>query len=66
MFFNIDVLKNFVTFTGKHLCRSLFLITLQTFFDRTPPVAASAALNRTLAWAVFFCKFAAYFQNHFF
>ena len=31
MFFKIDVLKNFVIFTGKHLCRSLFLIKLQTW-----------------------------------
>ena len=28
-FFKIGVVKNFVTFTGKHLCWSLFLITLQ-------------------------------------
>ena len=26
MFFKIGVLKNFTTFTGKHLCSSLFLI----------------------------------------
>ena len=37
-----DVLKNFVKFTGKHLCQSLFLIKLQatlitlTSFYRTP------------------------------
>ena len=45
------VLTNFGKFTGKHLCQNLFLITLQacefseisknTFFYRTPPVAAS-------------------------
>ena len=29
MFFKIDVLKNFVIFTGKHLCWSYFLIKLQ-------------------------------------
>ena len=29
MFFKIGVLKNFVNFTGKHLCWSLFLIKLQ-------------------------------------
>ena len=29
MFFKIGVLKSFSHFTGKHLCRSLLLITLQ-------------------------------------
>ena len=29
MLFKIDVLKNVVNFTGKHLCWSLFLIKLQ-------------------------------------
>ena len=29
VFLRIDVLKNFVHFTGNHLCRSLFLIKLQ-------------------------------------
>ena len=29
MFFKIGVLKNFVIFTGKHLCWSLFLKKLQ-------------------------------------
>ena len=29
MFFKIGVLQNFSNFTGKHLCRSLFLVTLQ-------------------------------------
>ena len=29
MFFKIDILKNFVNFTAKHLCWSLFLIKLQ-------------------------------------
>ena len=55
MLFEIDVLKNFANFTGKHLCWSLFfnfikkrlqhrclLVKLAEFF-RTPfsPVAAS-------------------------
>ena len=31
MFFKIDVLKNFVIFTGKHLCWVLFLIKLQVW-----------------------------------
>ena len=30
MFFKIDVVKNFAIFTGKHLCWTLFLVTLQT------------------------------------
>ena len=38
MFFKIDVLKNFASFTGKHLCWSLFLMK---FFYKTPLVAAS-------------------------
>ena len=50
MFIKISVLKNFESFTGKHLCWSLFLTKLQsfkffkmfknTFFYRIPPVAA--------------------------
>ena len=28
MFIEIDILENFANFTGKHLCWSLFLITL--------------------------------------
>ena len=31
MFFKIGVLKNFAIFTGKHLCRSLFLVKLQAW-----------------------------------
>ena len=31
MFFKVGVLKNFVSFTGKHLCWSLFLIKLQAW-----------------------------------
>ena len=38
MLFKIGVLKNFASFTGKHLGWSLFLIK---FFYRTPLVAAS-------------------------
>ena len=51
MFFKIVVLKNFVNFTGKQLCWSLFLAKVfsceiceifnNTFFYRTPPVAGS-------------------------
>ena len=29
LFFKLGVLKNFVNFTGKHLCCNLFLIKLQ-------------------------------------
>ena len=39
------VLKTFAKFTGKHLCQSLFFNKVagfkNTFFYRTPPVAAS-------------------------
>ena len=31
IFFKMGVLKNFSNFTGKHLCRNLFLITLQAW-----------------------------------
>ena len=31
MFFKIGAIKNFAIFTGKHLCRSLFLIKLLDF-----------------------------------
>ena len=31
MFFPIVVLKNFAIFTEKHLCLSLFIISLQAF-----------------------------------
>ena len=31
MFFKLSALKNFVNFTGKHLCWSLFLIKLQAW-----------------------------------
>ena len=35
MIFKIDVLKDFAIFTGKHLCWSLFLITLQALGSTT-------------------------------
>ena len=34
MFLEIDVLKDFAIFTGKHLCWSLFLIKLQTLMAK--------------------------------
>ena len=46
MFLKIDVLRNFASFTRKHLCWSLFFnkvageVFKNTFFYRTPPVAA--------------------------
>ena len=59
----IGVLKNFVKFTGKHLCQSLFFnkeealvqvfscefceIFRNTFFDTTPLVAASVLMRQT-------------------
>ena len=36
-----DVLRNFVKFPGKHLCKSLWKISKNAFCYRTPPVAAS-------------------------
>ena len=40
MFCKKSVLGNFAKLTGKRLCQRLFLIKLQTFFYRTPPVTA--------------------------
>ena len=34
MLFEIDLFKNFTTFTGKHLCWSLFLIKLQVLLKK--------------------------------
>ena len=45
MFFKISVLKNFATFTGKHLCWPL-----QAFFYRTPTVAASGFWRQQIFW----------------
>ena len=52
MFFKIGVPKNFVTFTGKHLCWSLFLITLQAF--------------RLIPIRVFSCEYCEIFKNTYF
>ena len=35
MFFKVGVLKNFASFTGKHLCWGLFLINLQALRSAT-------------------------------
>ena len=43
------ILNNLAKFTGKHLCRSLFfnqIAALQLFYS-SPPVAASASLQRS-------------------
>ena len=42
IFFKIGVLKNFSNFTRKHLCRSFFLIKLQT---RWPAILLKADTN---------------------
>ena len=49
MFFKIGVLKNFATFTGKHLCWPL-----QAFFYRTPTVAASGFSRQQKSAKIFF------------
>ena len=41
IFFKKCVPKNFAIFTGKHFCRSLFLIQLLVCRDRTPLMASS-------------------------
>ena len=46
MLFKICVLENLAKFTGKHLCKSLFLnkvVDLRTY--RTPSIVASDDLN---------------------
>ena len=52
------VLKSFVIFTGKHLCRSLFLIKLQTYRPAT-------LLNATPT-LVFSCEYCVTFKNTYF
>ena len=52
------VRRNFIKFTGKHLCQSLYLIKLQDW---------SATLSKqTLAKQVFSCKFSKISKNIFF
>ena len=36
MFFRVGVLKNFVSFTGIHLCQDLFFNKVAGLFLRTP------------------------------
>ena len=64
LFCKKGVLRNFAKFTGKHLCQSLFFnketlaqvfscefceISKNTFFYRTPLVAASACMKNNFA-----------------
>ena len=58
MFFKIDVLENFALFTGKHLCRSLFLIKLH-------PRPATLLIKRD-STQVFCCKYCEVLKNSFF
>ena len=65
MFFKIGVLKNFATFTGKHLCWPL-----QAFFYRTPAVAASGFLRQevlffSLIWYLLLTVVRAFAPNSF-
>ena len=55
MFFKIDVLKTFVSFTGKHLRWSLFLIKLQSF--------RCATLLKETPRQVLFCEIGEIFKN---
>ena len=60
VFFKIGVIKNFVNFTGKHLCWSFFLIKFHTFRPET-------SLRRDSNIDVFLCvKFAKFFKNTYF
>ena len=52
------VLKNFVTFTGSHLCWSLLLIKLQAW--------SSATLLKETPKQVFSCEYYEMFKNSFF
>ena len=45
MFCKKGVLRNFIKFTGKHLCCELCEISKNTLFHRTPLVAASLYYN---------------------
>ena len=59
MFFKIGVLKNFANFTGKHLCCSLFLITLKAW----RPVQLH---QRETPTQMFSCEICESFKNAFF
>ena len=51
MYFKIGVLKSFGLVTGKHMCWSLLLITLQAFFDRTSLVAAFCCFKKLISFS---------------
>ena len=57
MFFRIGVFKNFVIFTGKHLCWSLFLIKLQTFRNSFFPEHFWCSIFQPRACQTFFYKY---------
>ena len=58
MFFKIGVLKNLANLTGKYLCRSLFLKTLQA--------KSCNIIKKKTPTQVFFCEICEMFQNTFF
>ena len=57
MFHKIDVLKDFAKFTGKHLCRSLFLNELGSPCN---------FIKKEIPTQVFSCEFCKIFKNTFF
>ena len=76
VFWKKSILRNFAKFTGKHLCQSLDKdisnefddIFKNTFFDRTPPVAASSNsqqiyLKKAPPQRIIRC-FSAFYQNN--
>ena len=58
LFLEKGVLKICCKFTREHLSRNCFATLLKSHFR----MGVLLYWNHTLAW-VFFCKFAAYFQN---
>ena len=66
MFFKTGVLKYFANFTGKHMCRSLFLIKLAcNFIKNANSSTGETPANETPA-QVFFCEICGFFQNSYF
>ena len=59
MFFKIGALKNFVNFTGKHLCWSLF-------FNKVTGLQACNFIKKETPMQVFFCEICEIFKNTFF
>ena len=54
-----DVLKNFVKFTEKHLCKSLF-------FNKAGGLRPAIVIKKRTLMQVFFCEFCEIFKNTFF